>query len=371
MSVWFAYRCHYDLPSTRHVKRFDDATLLDWFRNHWRPIADEDEAYRYADELLGCRAHGMGYFLMTMAEEGLTPPTTTAELRNLVEHWSVEGEVLFEPHVIQVLDDDDELQMASYFFDDQFLARHRARAAWLMHEDWRLPTGTGAGSFRPGWPARKQKPPGRWQGTTYLVPLDYEDGSNLDELFGAERIDGVRLPQFARYLAEQQRARRGQPEDHVWGPHLRALRGRILADEPGDPAEVRGFLRAIREQPDEDASWGAFGDWLEERGQPRAELFVLERALATVGGILDGSPGAARSRQPKDLSQWTVSEHIAQLCLNTDNEEQPSSRSTLSLFAHWVLFDDLWASGNADLANALLCAANRWDVLSSRRRAED
>jgi uncharacterized protein (TIGR02996 family) len=371
MSVWFAYRCHYDFPATKHVKRFDDATLLDWFCNHWRPIADQDEASSYARDLLGCHAHGMGYFMMRMAEEGLAPPTTTAELRNLVEHWSVEGETLFEPHVIQVLDDDDELQMASYFFDDHFLTRHRARAAWLLHEDWRLPATVGAGGFRPGWPAQKQKPRGRWEGTTYLVPFDYEDSGNLDELMPAERIDGVRLPQFARYLAEQQRDRRGKKEDHVWGPQLRSLRDHVLADLPDDPAQVKSFLEAIREHPDDEANWNVFGDWLEDTGRPRAELFVLERTLATVDGILSDSAGrSVRSRQPKDLSQWTVSEHLAQLCLNTSNWDQPLSGSTLPLFAHWVLFDDLWASGNTDLANALLCAANRWDVLSSRRRED-
>jgi uncharacterized protein (TIGR02996 family) len=354
MTVWFAYRCHYDLPATKHVKRFEDATLLDWFGRHWRPIADGEQARRYARDLLGCDMHGAGYFLTQMAEAGLAPPTTTAELRDLVQGWSVEGEVLFEPHVIQVLDDDDELEMAAYFFDDRFLARHRARAAWLMHEDWRLPTTAGAGGFRPGWSARRLAPRGRWQGTTYVVCLDYEDSSNLSELPGPERIDGVRIPQLARYLAEERRYSRGTEQQPGWGPQLRGLRGEVLNDDRHDAPQVKSFLEAIRRQPEDDANWNVFGDWLEDAGRPRAELFVLERALAAVGAT-----------EKNTQSQWTVSEHLAQLCLNTANWGR------VYLFAHWVLFDDLWASGNAELANALLCAATRWDVLSSRRREED
>jgi uncharacterized protein (TIGR02996 family) len=360
MTVWFAYRCHYDLPATKHFKRFDDATLLDWFRDHWRPIADREEADDYAEDLLGCHMHGAGYFMMGMAEQDIPPPTTTDELRDLVEGWSVEGEVLFEPHVIQILDDDDELEIASYFFDDHFLKRHRARAAWLMHEDWRLPTDTGPGSFRPRWLTSKKKPPGRWEGTTYLVALDYEDGRNLTDLMKPERIDRVRVPDLARYLAEcQPRRKRGTAEDYAWaGPQLRALCDAILTGDPKGPPQDRAFLSAIAEHPEDDANWNVFGDWLEETGRPRAGAFLLERALAAVNGILGPRP-------EQDLSRWAVSEHLAQICLNTRHSDGEA------LFAHWVLFDDLWASANADLANALLCAANRWDVLSSPRRQED
>jgi hypothetical protein len=33
------------------------------------------------------------------------------------------------------------------------------------------------------------------------------------------------------------------------------------------------------------------------------------------------------------------------------------------LYHHWALFDDLWVSAHADLANSLLRFASRWDVL--------
>jgi hypothetical protein len=53
MSVWFAYRCHYDLPGTLFVKRFDETSLPEWFRNHCPPIADDDKAHAHVRRLLG------------------------------------------------------------------------------------------------------------------------------------------------------------------------------------------------------------------------------------------------------------------------------------------------------------------------------
>jgi hypothetical protein len=38
-------------------------------------------------------------------------------------------------------------------------------------------------------------------------------------------------------------------------------------------------------------------------------------------------------------------------------------------FDHWIIFDDLWASAHADLANSLIRQLDRWDVLSSPRRS--
>jgi hypothetical protein len=42
MSVWFADRCHDDLPAVKFVKRFDEPTLLAWFRNSCKPTAEAE-----------------------------------------------------------------------------------------------------------------------------------------------------------------------------------------------------------------------------------------------------------------------------------------------------------------------------------------
>jgi uncharacterized protein (TIGR02996 family) len=47
--------------------------------------------------------------------------------------------------------------------------------------------------------------------------------------------------------------------------------------------EEQGFLRQLREHPDDNVTRMAYTDWLEERGDPRGEYLRLEAALTRVG----------------------------------------------------------------------------------------
>jgi uncharacterized protein (TIGR02996 family) len=55
-----------------------------------------------------------------------------------------------------------------------------------------------------------------------------------------------------------------------------------------------GFLRALREQPADEAARGAYADWLEERGDPRGEFLRLSgRVLADLRRLGELRPGLA------------------------------------------------------------------------------
>jgi uncharacterized protein (TIGR02996 family) len=360
MSVWFCYRCHYDLPATRFVKRFDEPTLLEWFRNHCKPIADGGQAEAYVQRLLGISPYGFGYFLTRLAEENVSPPRNHTELRAALDHWSVEGEILSQPHAIQVLDDDDETEMAFYLFDDVFASKHPERVAWLMREDWRLPATAGSGPFKPAFPTQRLKPRGGGEGTTYLAFLVCHDSCSLSDL-SAEgyRIEGVRLPQLARLLARVPESKR---EDYDWNPELYDLVDEILAEKAEGDSLEKVFLDELRANPTDDHAWDVYGDWLEERGRPRAELWLLQRALERIGKE-EPHQHLPNIPVPTDLSQVRVEPHVAQLCLHTGTAWSHHH------FDHWALFDDLWASAHPDLANSLLRQLDRWDVLSSPRRS--
>jgi uncharacterized protein (TIGR02996 family) len=43
------------------------------------------------------------------------------------------------------------------------------------------------------------------------------------------------------------------------------------------------FLQALREHPEEEANWLVYADWLEERGDPRAELYRHRRLTNSIG----------------------------------------------------------------------------------------
>ena len=55
MPVYFAYRS-FDLgPTGKYLKRFEDDTVLDWFRRHWEHLAivDREEADRRLTDVRG------------------------------------------------------------------------------------------------------------------------------------------------------------------------------------------------------------------------------------------------------------------------------------------------------------------------------
>jgi uncharacterized protein (TIGR02996 family) len=362
VSVFFVYRCHYDLPATKYLKRFEDATLLDWFRNHWKLCPDYYAAGVYLEKLIGWDLYGFPSLLDQDTEDEDKPkaPKTVKDLQDLIErHLSVEGPVLFKPHVIQWLTDDDENEMACCVFDDHFLAKHPERAAYLLHEDWELPANAGTGGFTPKHKTNLLAPRGRWEGMTYLMLEAAYEACSLTDLSGSVRLEGVRLPQLAPYLAE---ADPDEDQELDWPLQLLDLRDQLFSRCKLAPTE-KAFLREIRANPKDDTHWNVYGDWLEERGHRRAELTLLERALAAIGS----GPPASLSRKPRRTkSRWRVEEHLAQLSLHTDVLTYPrgGKRDT---FDNWFLFDDLWASAHPDLANALLCHELRWDVLSNPR----
>ncbi len=361
MSVWFAYRSHYDLPATKFVKRFEEASLLEWFRSHCKPIAGEDEATAYADNLFGGHVRGFDYFLNRLAEGKVPPPRNNRELQAAFGWWGVEGDWLFQPHAIEGLDDDDEREMAYYLFDDVFAKKHPERVAWLMREGWELPAEAGAGTFTPAFRSRRLGPRGRHEGATWLVFLACHDSYSLSDLTNESyRIDGVRLPQLVRLLSRATEAER----EKEWCVALEGLVEEAVAEGPeSDPME-QALLRELRTNPHDDAPWAVYGDWLEEHGRPRAELWLLERALARIGGRpLHLYPEESTPKDTPNRSCWRVSPHVAQLCWHNGTVWGKNC------FEHWALFDDLWAAANPDLANSLIRQLDRWDVLAPAKRA--
>jgi uncharacterized protein (TIGR02996 family) len=383
MGVYFVYRSHYEGPACKHLKRFEDASVLDWFRKRWMGLACEDvrEAQERVDREMGTHVFDLACIFQAIAERGLTAPETESQLHQLFRaHLNWGGEILARPHCLQWLTDDDELEMAYYFFDDHFLARHADRAAFLLREGWQLPGGRGERGYRPRVPTAELTPRGQGEGTTYCVLIAYYDSGNLTHLeeSGGWRIRGARLPQFCRYLATVS-------PDSDWPFELRLLRSQLFARPTPLIKEEAAFLATLQEEPGDIATWEAYSDWLEEHGQSRAGLTVLLRALqgAThypVGPMTNqlplrdfglGSIGAARAElealaeQVKDhanndpsRSLVAVQDHVAQLCLHT------AVWGKEDLFHQWIFFDDLWASAHPDLARAILRFMGRWDVLS-------
>src|SRR5579884_2952205 len=170
MPVYFAYRCAYANPSGKHVVRFDDDTVLAWFQRHWAHLCHVEESDARLEALLGIDVYGLESLFRHAAEHNLPAPASGAALqRYLDEHLYAEGSIVYSPHAIQVLTDDDEISLPYFFFDGHFLARHGERAAFLLTEGWRLPGGAGKGGFRASIPTEPLRlPGGKGEGTVYV-----------------------------------------------------------------------------------------------------------------------------------------------------------------------------------------------------------
>jgi uncharacterized protein (TIGR02996 family) len=392
MSVHFVYRCHYEGPSEKYIKRFDSDTLLAWFQRHWDALsaADGDRAHDQAEAILGTFVYGFATLGNAIAEHDLPAPATVAELGAILEeHLYVEGEILLTEHCLQVITDDDELQMAYFFFDDLFLRDNGERAEYLLHADWRLPLACeGEPDFAPAVEGTEFASGGSGAGQVWVCLLAYYDSGNLDDLEGPRVIPGIRLGELPVWLLQHPPS-----DDWSWPLELRLLRSQLLgppasADAAADADEAveLDLLRDLQRRPDDHETWAVYSDWLLGRGQPRSEVVVLQRALERCAGLpvatitnsiswKDRCRGDLQSAQEDaaalvdeaggveerglELSRLSVGEHIAQLSLFTAewNEGKP-------MFHQWVLFDDVWAGNHPALANGLLRFAARWDVLS-------
>jgi uncharacterized protein (TIGR02996 family) len=383
MSVFFVYRCPYCGPAGLHVKRFEEESILDWLRRHWDHLMeDPKEAGARAEEMLGCRVYSFPVSFQEAAQEGLPAPATTHEMEAFLSRGYIPEEPYLSPHLVQVCTDDDERGLAYYLFDGHYLKEHAALAAFLTREDWKLPPGRGPGGFVSTEPTVLLQAKGKEEGTTYLVDLD--SVGDMDDLCDAHRLEGVRLPDLARFLLRTDGA--GEPDPCSQLVTLRALVG--VEGKDSDPLEV-AFLHDIRIHPEDAAAWNAYSDWLQERGGCPAGMHLLQRALARAGvwddedmqlpeGVsldpwdlvdLPGEHPRLRALAdtldallPQSRSLVHVEDHVAQLALHHHTWVLPKREK--HIYHHWILFDDLWAGAHPDLANAILRFVRRWDVLT-------
>jgi uncharacterized protein (TIGR02996 family) len=359
MSVTFVYRSHYDNPGCKHVRRFETDTVLDWFRSIWKPFRAApdhaaDQADFYAEKLIGRDVYSFPSLFEKIAEHGWPPPRTMRELVGRLEEALYVGEMKSGPHHVQVLTDDDELEMAIYVFDDHYAEKHPERVTFLVREDWRLPDGAADGSFKPP-KAPKVRKLVSGEGCTYFAHLAAYDSGSLTDLpeFGQHgRVDGVRVPDFPRYLfAMEPLARTEAGREELNGELLQLFDGltRFADKARGDE---KAFLTGLRARPDDRAAWSAYSDWLEERGRGPGD--VLRQTLIGYKPEAGCSQDARKPRKDQALVQG----HVAQACKHIDHWDFAGD-----VYHHLILFDDLWAAAHPDLATSILRFASRWDVL--------
>lgn len=320
MGVYFALRTHYDYPTGKYLRYFPECeSVLAWFQRYWQGRNSEDDTVPgYDYEILGCNLYGFNSLFEAIAEHNLAPPKTMRQLSALLnEHLYVEGEILISANAIQVLTDDDELELAYYFFDDHYLAKEPEKAAYLLLDDWELPTNTepsSAGKI-PALPTSVKTLPAKEKGSgaVYAVFLSFYDSCNLDDLEGAYRIPGVRLPQLTTYLRDS------LPHDD-WVTDLELLRALTAVPEGASENALQDVLTEAATIP-----LGEIHELLYKldfgKGTPAEDRVKLTEAL------LRNESEEVTESSKRSLVQ--VEEHVAQLCLHASTWNDPSGEMLL------------------------------------------
>lgn len=340
--IWFVYRSHYEGPLSRRVRRLDAPSILDWFSRRMNEARAADKPGEIYHDELGGYVYGLGTIFEAAKEHSLLPPKTIGQLETMLrEHLYVEGgrdNLRIDEHSLRVLTDDDEVNLAYFFFDDEALRKHPDRLAWLCHEEAKLPDGDADGSFVPPFSPGKILPEGEGEGATYAALLTFYDG---DSLPGSTHVfPGVRLPELASHLRSVVPAKKTAAWSkewlETWPVELRLLRAMI---EPGQisiaPALTRCAAYPLR----------AVGG-----GTNHSLLGVGAHANAYDEFYKVGTGFHMEGDTSKSIVQ--IKPHAAMLCAHT---------SDFFGYEQWILFDDRWAAANPALAASILRYAHQWD----------
>jgi uncharacterized protein (TIGR02996 family) len=360
MSVHFVYRCHYNAPGERLVRRFEFTTVVEWARSIWKAIPDGDAAHAYAKDLLkGLDVYTFERVFTGIAEESLPLPETMEDVANVFRFLYL-GEMDYGPHHLQILTDDDELELAIYIFDDHFRRANPDLTSFLVLDSWELP-GEWSEAQAPRFPnTSPMKYAGDGEGTLYAFSLFAADSSNLSDLSASSRIDGLRVPDICRHVLTH-------PDEDYLDFGLRNIRHTLQELLTNPTGEDAGFLAALRDNPGDRTNWAVYSDWLQERGRPPAGLYLLETALRR-----DALPGDARKNRDPALDLVKVTPHMAQACKHVGRWPEGGFLwfTPSDTYIQWIYFDDCWTAANPTLAAGVLQFAARWDVLSTGPRED-
>jgi hypothetical protein len=342
--VVFVYRTHYEGLLSKRIRRLPDRTVLDWFRRGWAAAADPaTDLDAWVATELGGRVYGLATIFDAARERELPAPATEDELRAaLAQYLYVEGEMVVEDERVLVITDDDEVALAYFFLPPQAGEQAPERLAYLLQEDFPLPSGVsaGAGAFAAPVEVGTLAPAGAGEGTTYAVLLTFRDGDSIGWL-PPVAIPGVRLPGLAEYLRQVVPAGGRYAcywpelvEQEWWPNELMALRGLVA---PGEMSVEPALHRCNR--------YPTIGEYLSAAfAEPHPAAH--QAAMAELAAV---TPDGERDPERTVID---VAEHIAQM-----------SRHAGPSLGHqqWYLFDDVWAAARPELAASLMRYAAGWN----------
>ena len=344
--IWFVYRSHREGPLGKRVRRVAAPSILAWFQAKIEEARTSLTPHRVADADVGGPVHGLAALFEAAKKHSLHTPKSTAALSKLLqEHLHAEGhadDVRADAHAVRVMANDEDGEVAWFFFDDEAQGRIPRNLAYLLHDEPLLPEGDAERPFAAA-PVPIVGPPAEGEGATYACLLTSYGRRSIAGR--AVVIPGVRLPDLAAHFRRVTPDAATSLDGHdAWPVELRVLRAMI---DPED-VELTPALRRSASYPLDAVMGKADRAQLAMGPQDAARA---ELSAAAEGLTLEGDPAQ---------SLVFEGDHAALLAAYV---------SVRAGYQQWILFDDRWAAANPDLATSILHCAEHADPFAPLRPA--
>jgi hypothetical protein len=332
--MYFVCRWREESPFSKRVVTIPGLTVLDWFRRGW-DRADHADPSDWVNRELGGDVYGLHSIFDEVRKRDLPRPRTIDELRHLLhEHLYVEADdetdyIRLGERGLRVRTDDDEVDLAYYFIDDEAVADLPDRLAFLVHDTWPLPghvgrRGAASASFSHSVPVRTLRLGATGPDCVFLARLGWDAPDthrNLD-LTGAVALPGLTLPDLAAHLSSVD-----------------------TSDVDGWPHEVRLLRNLITP-----------GDDLTSALQRYARLPGYDPSPADVSRPPEPDGNRLNLPEAATKSLVRVDTHLAQVARHIDD---------FFGYDQWFLFDTRWATAHPALARSLLRYTAHWDPFAT------
>lgn len=361
MSVYLIYRTPYNIPNQKYYRRFPEETVLEWFQSLWDFYEEDgDTFYGKVIEYLGIEMYGFWSTFYYYNDSDIYDDTQLVRtkppesLKQLSEWIYFEGDIdSYENHLLQVLTDDDELELAYYIFDDHFVNKFPVESQFFIQNEFALPTGYKEGKgiklnfFSPFSTKRVSAD----VGYVYCFFFMQNGGSWIRAApYNSLRLDGIRLPDFREYLIQN-----SEEELHLSLLLLRTYMGQSL--EEGVNNLIKGERHAF--------------DYFSTDIREKLTDVSPEEAREMIPELLELIKKNTKFPRHKaqNTSFYQLSDHLLQIALNHQSwKRHPvTQHENLDLYEHWIIFDDLWAASNEQLAHSILNYASGWKIFNAQQ----
>lgn len=370
----FVYRVPYNQPNKKFYREFKEEKIIEWFKNFWKFYSDsEDEFQERIFKEVGVNIYGFWGVTRRWVEEGKdyfqivnkNPPKNQKEIIEYLDNGYCNEIDFVNENALEVATDDDECDLAYYIFTDQYVKNNPEKCSYLIYPKWNLPESFSQKSnFKEklSFPIKTYKKNIEKQGTTYIAIFSKFGGGlrNEDLIEKVVKIEGIRINELNDFLKSPESVK-------ICYWDLFFLRTQIennsIKDTILNYSKIPEFYIKVYAHSNSFDMKKVFDPNIKIGKKYIEDYYAANKEI--IHNLLK-SNYRAYPEEKLDKSKFQFSKHMIQASIHTETwKTHPvfDAGKNNPLFHHWIIFDDLWASENSNLANSILNFAGKWDVL--------